>query len=279
MRERVLVLLRRAQADYGYGDAIVERELTKALNPDWQTHLLDMVAGVIAQPTYWSTPRSVLEAGCGSGSFVTAVLKAGHDAWGIENDADRLAIGNARIDAFGLDRAWKERLVAGDATATGFEPERFDAVLGHQFIEHVPDPAGTISELLRVTKRGGYLVLFAPDYRAPFEAHYEIPWPPFLQRELCKVWLDGFGLPHGGVDDFFYVTLQQLVGICEPLNCRIVNAYNDRKIEAQVMRHFDCSTPQGTFETAKKFRAAFEARSLPQNFMIATSLGIVAQKL
>lgn len=279
LRERALVLLAKGQAAFGFGDAVLQRDLAKTLDPNWQTNLFDMTRAVIQVPDFWSTPRSVLEVGCGSGSFVTAGLKQGHDAWGIDNDVDRLAIGYARIDTFGLDPAWKSRLVHGDATATGFEPGRFDLVLGHQFIEHVPDPAGTISELLRITKTGGFLVLFAPDYRAPFEAHYEIPWPPFLQRELCKAWLDGFDRPHGGIDMFFYTTIAQILGIFEPLNCRVVAAYNDRKIEPQVMRHFDCSTPQATFACARKFRAAFESRSLPENFMIATSFGVAVQKL
>jgi SAM-dependent methyltransferase len=279
LRERALVLLAKGQAAFGFDDAVLQRDLAKTLDPNWQTNLFDMVRSVIGVPDFWSTPRSILEVGCGSGSFVTAGLRQGHDAWGIDNDVDRLAIGYARIGAFGLDPAWNSRLVPGDATATGFEPGRFDLVLGHQFIEHVPDPAGTISELLRVTKPGGYLVLFAPDYRAPFEAHYEIPWPPFLSKDLCKSWLDGFGRPYGGLEMFYYTTVMQIVSYFEPLNCRIVNAYNDRKIEPQVMRNFDCSTKQATFECARKFRAAFEARQLPENFMIATSFGVAVQKL
>jgi SAM-dependent methyltransferase len=279
LRERVLTLLRRAQADYGYGDAVVERELAKAADRNWQAHLLGMTANTIGINDFWSTPRSVLEVGCGSGSFVTAALQAGHDAWGIENDTDRIAIGHARIDMFGMDPSWRERLVFGDATATPFEPGRFDMVLGHQFIEHVPDPAGTISELLRITKSGGFIVLYAPDYRAPFEAHYEIPFPPFISRERAKAWLDGFGRPHGGLDYFFYATAPQIVGIFEPLDCRVVRAYNDRQIESQVMRHFDVSTTAATFACAKKFRAAFEARQLPENFMSATSFAIAVQKL
>jgi len=279
LRERVLVLLTKAKAAYGYDDSVVERELAKALDPNWQTNLLTFTSSLLQQPSYWETPRAVLEVGCGSGSFVTAAVKQGQDAWGVDNDTDRLAIGNARIDAFGWDPSLKERLIYGDASATNFEPNRFDVVLGHQFIEHVPDPAGTISELLRITKPGGYVVLFAPDYRGPFEAHYEIPWPPFLSRELCKSWLDGFNRPYAGLEQFYYTTVNQVVSYFEPLNCRIVTAYNDRKIEAQVMRHFDCSTRQATFECARKFSAAFQARQLPENFMIATSFGVIAQKL
>ncbi len=157
--------------------------------------------------------------------------------------------------------------------------DSFDLVLGHQFIEHVPDPAGTISELLRVTKPGGYVVLFAPDYRAPFEAHYEIPWPPFLSRELCKVWLDAFERPYGGLDGFFYTTAPQIVAIVLSMNCRLVNAYVDRPLEERVRRHFDCASESATRETAKRMRDAFEARTLPANFMSATSFGIAIEKL
>lgn len=279
LRAQTLVLLSKGKAAFGFDDTLIQREIGKALDPDWQANLLDFIANVIKVPDYWSSPRSILEMGCGAGYLTVNALRRGHDAWGIDSDPDRLAIGYERITTFGWNDQWKSQLVKGDAAATHFDPDRFDLVLGHQFIEHVPDPAGMISEMLRVTKRGGFVVLFAPDYRAPFEAHYEIPWPPFLSRELCKSWLDGFERPYGGLDDFYYTTIGQIASIFEPLNCRVVTAYNDRKLEAQVMRHFDCSTRQATFECARKFRAAFQARQLPENFMVATSFGIVAQKL
>ena len=133
----------------------MQRELAKALDPNWQEKLLDFVGYVTQSPGYLEKPRSVLEMGCGSGALVTTALKRGHDAWGIDNNVDRLAVGSARIDAFGLDSAWKTRMLQGDASASPFEPNRFDIVVGHQFIEHVPDPAGTISEMLRVAKPGG----------------------------------------------------------------------------------------------------------------------------
>ena len=279
LRTQTMVLLSKSKATFGYDDTLVRREIGKALDPNWQANLLDFIASVIKVPGFWSTPRSILEMGCGAGYLTLNAMRGGHDAWGIDSDPDRLAIGYERITTFGWNPEWNSHLVQGDAMATHFDPDRFDLVIGHQFIEHVPDPAGTISEMMRVTKRGGYVVLFAPDYRAPFEAHYEIPWPPFLARDLCKSWLDGFERPYGGIDNFYYTSLSQVVGIFEPMNCRIVNAYNDRRIEPQVMRHFDCSTAQATLETARKFRAAFDARQLPENFMIATSFGIAAQKL
>ncbi|MBV8639527.1 MAG: class I SAM-dependent methyltransferase [Candidatus Eremiobacteraeota bacterium] len=279
LRERAERLYRTAQHSYGFSDAVFDREITKMLDPAWQVHLFAAIEGALGVPNFFSTPKSILEAGCGSGAFVTAALARGHDAWGVDLDSDRLAIGKARIDAFASPSEWKSRLQHGDASNTPFASNSFDVVLGHQFIEHVPDPGGTLAELLRVTKSGGVVVLFAPDYRAPFEAHYEIPWPPFLSRHLCEAWLDGFDRPHGGLGDFFYATAPQVIAIFESLNCRITNAYNDREIERQVWRHFDCTTVEATRETARRFKRAFEARALPANFMAPTSFGIVAQKL
>ncbi len=279
VRERALFVTQRAQAEYGFDQSIVERELGKVFDPNWQGPLIPFMEQVMQVPGYFSTSRSIFEVGCGAGGFVVAALRMGHDAHGIDNDDERLLLGKDRIDALSLDTAWKERLLKGDASDTRIEPNTFDVVLGHQFIEHVPNPGSTITELLRITKPGGYVALFAPDYRAPFEAHYGIPWPPFLQRELCKIWLDGFNRPHAGLDTFYYTTAPQVVAYFEPQNCRIVNAYNDRNIEQNVSRHFDCSTPQATQETARRFRASFEAGSLPENFTVATSLGVVVQKL
>lgn len=279
LRELTLALLKKNQQESGYNEATFERELGKVLDPNWQAGLFQLIESTIKSPGYFSTPHKVLEVGCGVASFVMLSLRTGHDAWGIDNDVPRLEIGKARMRAFGLDPSSADRLVFGDATATEFPPNSFDLVLGHQFIEHVPDPAGTISEMLRITKPGGFIVLYAPDYRAPFEAHYEIPWPPFLPRYMCKTWLDGFGKPYGTLDTFYYVSVPQILAIMEPLNCRVITAYTDRQIEPNAMRHFDCSTLQATFETARRFRAAFEARQLPENFMIATSQGVAAQKL
>ncbi len=278
VRERALRVTLRAQAEYGFDQAIAERELGKVFDPNWQGQMLPFIEGVMKAPGYFSVPRAIFEAGAGAGGFVVAALRAGHDAWGIDNDDERMLLGKERIDALSLDPEWKQRLLKGDASDTHIEPNRFDLVLGHQFIEHVPNPGATISELLRITKPGGYVALFAPDYRAPFEAHYAIPWPPFLQRELCKIWLDGFERPHTGLDTFFYTTAPQIVGIFEALNCRVVNAYNDRLIEANVMRHFDCSTAEATHATARRFFASFKAGQLPENFTNATSLGVIVQK-
>ncbi|MCS6815758.1 MAG: class I SAM-dependent methyltransferase [Blastocatellia bacterium] len=66
----------------------------------------------------------------------------------------------------GLDRNWQEHLpdVIGDALRLPFPAETFDTVLMLQVLEHLPDPSGAMSEVWRVLKRGGRVILTAPQY-------------------------------------------------------------------------------------------------------------------
>ncbi|MEW5721341.1 MAG: methyltransferase domain-containing protein, partial [Chloroflexota bacterium] len=52
-----------------------------------------------------------------------------------------------------------------------FSDNSFDAVLLHEVIEHVADDRQTIREAQRVCKRGGRVVVFAPNRLYPFETH------------------------------------------------------------------------------------------------------------
>jgi SAM-dependent methyltransferase len=47
----------------------------------------------------------------------------------------------------------------------------FDAILSHEVIEHVADDRQTASEMVRVLKPGGRIVIFLPNRWYPFETH------------------------------------------------------------------------------------------------------------
>ena len=177
----------------------------------------------------------------------------GHDAWGIDNNVDRLASATPASTRSGSIQPGKRG--CSKETRVRARLSRIGSISSRASIHRTRTRSGRNDpEMLRIAKPGGYVVLFAPDYRAPFEAHYEIPWPPFFSRELCKSWLDGFDRPYGGLDHVLLHDGDADLGYFEPLNCQIVNAYNDRKIEPQAMRNFDCSTLKATFDTARKFR-------------------------
>jgi len=105
----------------------------------------------------------VLDIGCGIGAYVEKFGALDAHAFGVDVDAEKLA--DAR-------RAKNLALLAVSASeALPFPADAFDAVLLHEVVEHVADDRQTIREAQRVCKRGGSVVVFAPNRLYPFETH------------------------------------------------------------------------------------------------------------
>jgi 2-polyprenyl-3-methyl-5-hydroxy-6-metoxy-1,4-benzoquinol methylase len=97
----------------------------------------------------------VLDVGCGEGWFTGALARAGREAVGI--DVAQEPLRRAREREGGLD----VRLVPAEGPWP-LEDVSFDAVWAGEVIEHVADTAGWLSELRRVLRSGGALVLSTP---------------------------------------------------------------------------------------------------------------------
>jgi SAM-dependent methyltransferase len=61
--------------------------------------------------------------------------------------------------------------VVAAAEAIPYPANTFDTILSHEVIEHVLDDRKTASEMTRVLKPGGRIVIFAPNRWYPFETH------------------------------------------------------------------------------------------------------------
>lgn len=97
----------------------------------------------------------VLDVGCGEGRFTAALARAGREAVGIDVAQEPLRRAGAR--EAGLDL----RLVPAEGPWP-LEDVSFDAVWAGEVIEHVADTAGWLSEVRRVLRSGGALVLSTP---------------------------------------------------------------------------------------------------------------------
>ncbi len=97
----------------------------------------------------------VLDVGCGEGWFTGALARAGREAVGI--DVAQEPLRRAREREGGLD----VRLVPAEGRWP-LEDVSFDAVWAGEVIEHVADTSGWLSELRRVLRSGGALVLSTP---------------------------------------------------------------------------------------------------------------------
>jgi ubiquinone/menaquinone biosynthesis C-methylase UbiE len=99
----------------------------------------------------------VLEIGCGRGAFALELADRGASV--VAADFSPSAVDRARE----LVGDSCETLVA-DIQQIPFPDESFDLVVSLETLEHVPDPDRGLAELVRVTKRGGRLIVTTPNY-------------------------------------------------------------------------------------------------------------------
>jgi 2-polyprenyl-3-methyl-5-hydroxy-6-metoxy-1,4-benzoquinol methylase len=97
----------------------------------------------------------VLDVGCGEGRFTSALARAGRETVGVDVAEEPLR--RAREREPDLD----VRLLPAEGRWP-LEDVSFDAVFAGEVIEHVADTAGWLSEVRRVLRSGGALVLSTP---------------------------------------------------------------------------------------------------------------------
>ncbi len=103
--------------------------------------------------------RRVLEVGCGTGLILGRLARRAQDAWGIDLSPGMLQLARSR----GL------QVVQASATQLPFADASFDTVCSFKVLAHVPDIAGALSEIARVTRPGGTMVL---EFYNPWSLRY-----------------------------------------------------------------------------------------------------------
>ncbi len=96
---------------------------------------------------------SALDAGCGTGVFSEFLVRAGMDVTGFDESPEMLGIASKKKSLKTV------RMVRGDINKLPFDSDCFDRVLCAFVIEFIPDAKQVISELKRVLKPGGILVV------------------------------------------------------------------------------------------------------------------------
>ncbi len=110
----------------------------------------------------WAALRgTVLDSGCGLGTYLDALGPFAEARFGHDVEADRLRVA--------LGRSVGVALAVGEALP--FAAGTFDFVLSNEVVEHVDDDARYLAELIRVTRAGGHIALFCPNRWYPVEQH------------------------------------------------------------------------------------------------------------
>jgi ubiquinone/menaquinone biosynthesis C-methylase UbiE len=125
----------------------------------------------------------VLDLGCGPGSDTLAlsdIVGPEGEVHGVDHDAQMVAQADERARAAGVGaRVWHRE---ADAAALPWPEGFFDASRSERVLQHLRDPMGALTELVRVTRSGGWIVVLDSDW-ATFTIDSD---EPELERRLVR---------------------------------------------------------------------------------------------
>jgi SAM-dependent methyltransferase len=129
--------------------------------------LLGVIDAVLTQPSL-----SVLEIGAGSARVMHTFLARHPVAKAVAMELSPTSLHAAKHGGPSSLRA-----VAGNALHLPFRDRSFDAVVAFEVIEHLPDVAQALEEMLRVLRRPGYVVIGLPNHASMWT-----PLEDFIRR-------------------------------------------------------------------------------------------------
>ena len=178
------------------------------------THVVDSLARL--------APRArgrLLDVGCGDKPYEHLFRPFVSEYLGVEHEAtfgSTAALARGKAD------------VLYDGTRLPFADESFDTVLSVQVLEHTPDPQALISDMARVLRRDGLMILSAPfSFRVHEAPHDYFRFSPHGLRVLCE--RAGLEIeeihPHGNLwsllghklNTFFALQVAQIGGIAQSM--------------------------------------------------------------
>lgn len=112
--------------------------------------------------SYVKDARKILDVGCGSGALITLIKKTfpEKDCYGI--DLSPIAIQKAmeKIQESGVDITLS---IADIEYETPFNEVGFDLIITHEVLEHFVNPDQALSNISKLLRRGGILLIIAPN--------------------------------------------------------------------------------------------------------------------
>jgi ubiquinone biosynthesis O-methyltransferase len=167
-----------AIAHFFDGISATRNELFRS-NPvlDYEQHVRSMAVLDGLEP---KAGDRVLDIGCGNARDIMPILRAGARVVGIDLSAGMIQQARLELAAAGYPDV---ELEIGDATRLRFAAESFDKILCSEVIEHIPNTDDAISEMYRVLKPGGRLIVSTPNRRSWYGFDRYVIWSRMLRRK------------------------------------------------------------------------------------------------
>jgi SAM-dependent methyltransferase len=130
--------------------------------------------------------RRIADIGCGPGYYTRAFAASGAVVVPIERDQDELE----------TDEALPSGAILGDATQLPLRSSGVDGVFCSNMLEHTPDPARVIDEIVRVLRPGGWSYVSFTNWCSPWGGHEMSPYHLLGSKLGPKVYERRHGTDH-----------------------------------------------------------------------------------
>ncbi len=227
-----------------------------------ESHLNEFVGGHEAAG-FWqqlrpllNKPKRILDIGSGYGAFVLTARQNGYDATGLELAEFDNQCAQERLKQIEPNADVSKVFVQGSALTLPFADESFDLVTFWNVIEHVPDYDKALSEAVRVLKKGGYIVIEAPNY-ASFrkEAHYHVPWLPYFPKPLASLYLKALRRnPSFLNNNIYYCTISGVTRALRKNGCDVSSLLHEKFLHPE---HIGRAQIRNVIENMKKYKLHF----------------------
>jgi ubiquinone biosynthesis O-methyltransferase len=124
--------------------------------------------------------EKILDVGCGNARDIVYLVEQGAEVTGIDISEGMVAEAKAELEKLGYN---KVTLEVGDATQLHYADGEFDKVLCSEVIEHIPDADKAFSEIYRVLKPNGILVLSTPNPKSWYGFDRYVIWEKILRKK------------------------------------------------------------------------------------------------
>lgn len=144
-------------------------------NKDFVLHLIHTRA--YEQAALYTAEKKVLDLWCNTG-YGTRILKSsGADVVGLDISPEAIAIARRKHGPAGIE------FHCTDGSSLPFADQTFDLVTSFQVIEHLVDCGRFLTEIIRVIRPGGKVILTTPNGSLRLHPGTK-PWNPFHVREF-----------------------------------------------------------------------------------------------
>ncbi len=113
-----------------------------------------LLLNIATKDPKFSTPGKIIDIGCGSGKFLYSIREKGWDTYGVEVSSAGAKLGK---EAAGL------KIFAGTLLEANFSNDYFDYVRSNHSFEHLVNPNEVLSEMHRILKPDGKLMIGVPN--------------------------------------------------------------------------------------------------------------------